>query len=297
MFRTALIIPLILVLASCLPQPSTQAPDQQDVIGTLVAATLAAREQVSPASTATTAPVDDQTGQTDPAPVPASATPQPTASLTPTLSPTPTLTLTPTQTLTPTAVPGDPGEELGPPTWKDEFTSTANWNGFNDQQSRFEIKEGAFHLTAKKANNYEKWTISWPEVKNFYLEYTGVFGEECAGKDRYGMIFRTPDYSSGYLFGITCDGSYRLSAYDGEEYTVLRTWTKSEYIKSGPEAVNRFGAKVKNNKITLFINGREVFSQSVDLFPAKGKFGVFVAASETPGFTARLDRAAYWSLP
>ena len=296
MHRAALIIPLILLLTSCLPQPTTQAPDQQDVIGTLVAATLAAREQASQHSTSTPAPVDD-TGQTDPTAAPASATPQPTASLTPTASPTPTLTLTPTKTATPTAVPGDPAEELGPPTWKDDFTTTANWNGFNDQQSRFEIKEGAFHLTAKKANNYESWTISWPEIKNFYLEYTGEFGEECAGKDRYGMIFRTPDYSSGYLFGITCDGSYRLSAYDGEEYTVLRTWTKSGHIKTGPEAVNRFGARVKNNKITLYINGREIFSQSVDLFPAKGKFGVFVAASETPGFTARLTRTAYWSLP
>lgn len=290
MSRKFLICLLGFILVSCSPQPTPQAPvPDQDLISTLVAATLEARSPGDAAPESTQQPAQP----TDPAEP--TSIPSETPTLTPTLTPTSTPTSTPTPT--PTDVPGDPAQELGSATWKDSFDTKDNWNGFEDNQSKFVIKDGAFYLTAKKANSFEAWTISWPAIKNFYLEYTGVFGEECAGKDRYGMIFRTPNFSEGYLFGISCDGSYRLSAWDGEEYTVLKSWTKSSHIKAGPDQENRFGIKAKGERLTGYVNGQEVFSITVDMYNAKGKFGVFAAASDTPGFTAKVTRVRYWELP
>jgi hypothetical protein len=284
-----LLIILVLLLSACRMPAATPEPEPvENIVATSVAATLAAK---SPDQQPTAEPaLPSATG-------PAPTQPPPTATFTPTLTATPTETPTPTPTATPTDVPGDPADELGSPDWRDNFNTKDNWNGFNDSQSHFELTDGAFLLTVKKANNFENWTISWPVIKDFYLEYRGAFGDECAGKDRYGMIFRAPNFNEGYLLGISCDGSYRLSAWDGEEYTVLRAWTKSDHLESGPGAFNRFGIKAKGETLTVYLNGEKVYSTTADLYTAKGKFGVFAAADKTAGFTAEVRRAAYWELP
>ena len=66
----------------------------------------------------------------------------------------------------------------------------------------FQVDDNKFVLVAKKANSYETWSLSWEELTNFYLEITGTFGDDCSGKDRYGMIFRAPDTSEGYLISV-----------------------------------------------------------------------------------------------
>jgi hypothetical protein len=195
-------------------------------------------------------------------------------------------------------VSGDPAASLGAPTFKDTFESGDNFYLYDEAQSSYQVDDGQMVLTAKKANSYETWSLSWGELKNFYLEITGTFGDDCGGKDRYGMIFRAPDTTQGYLVSISCDGSTRLSMWDSdaEEYTTIRKWKTSEYINSGPGGVNRLGIRAKGSKFTGYVNGHQVFEKSDSKFP-KGRFGVLVAASETPGFTAYLSQVVYWKLP
>jgi len=281
-----------ILLSGCLPRQDSPGISDSDKIGTFVAATQTAEvahgvEPLQP--TETLAP--NQEG-----------TPQPQVS--PTETPTPTLTLTSTQTLTPTitASPtqfaGDPVLSLGAPTFQDNFQDGDNFYLYDEAQSSFQVKDNHMVLVAKKANNYETWTLSWGDIKNFYLEITGAFGDTCSGKDRYGMIFRAPDTSQGYLISIACDGSYRLSTWESdlEEYTTIKKWTSSEYINSGPGAVNRLGIKTKDSQLTGFINGHQVFELNDSTF-SKGRFGILVAASDTAGFTAYLTKAVYWKLP
>jgi hypothetical protein len=152
-------------------------------------------------------------------------------------------------------------------------------------------------LVAKKANNFETWSLASPSLYDFYLEITGTFGEECGGKDRYGLIFRAPNTTEGYLLSISCDGSFRLSTWENEEekYTSLIAWNTSEHINSGPGSENRLG--IKTNGITLsgYINGHQVFDIDDSTFGA-GRFGILIAATNTPGFTAYLSEIAYWAI-
>ena len=209
-----------------------------------------------------------------------------------------TPTPTPTFTETPEEVPGDPVTSLGAPTFKDTFDDGDNFYLYDEAQSSFQVDDGVMVLVAKKANSYETWTLSWGDLKNFYLEITGEFGDECAGKDRYGLIFRAPDTSQGYLLSISCDGSTRFSKYDSdkEEYDVIKEWKTSEYVNSGPGEVNRLGIKAKGSTFTGYVNGHQVFEKSDSKF-TKGRFGLLVAASDTAGFTAYLTQAVYWKLP
>lgn len=289
---------IIILLSGCLPQEIEPTADVSDIIATLVAATLT----IEPES-------KDQTGQTISASV-STVTPDPaiqatdTPEFTPTLTPTPTLTETPTVTptatnaSTPTLAPEDPVLSLGAPSVKDTFDNGSIIYQYDESQSSFQVKDDQFVLVGKKANGYETWSLSWEELTNFYLEITGTFGPNCGGKDRYGMIFRAPDTSEGYLISISCDGSYRLSTWESEEeeYTVIKNWTSSEHMISGPGGLNRLGVKVKGDKITGFINGRQVFELNDSTF-STGRIGLIVAASNTAGFTAYLDQMVYWKLP
>jgi hypothetical protein len=187
---------------------------------------------------------------------------------------------------------------LGPPTFKDTFKNGSNIYLYDEAQSSFQIDDDRLMVIAKKNNNFETWTLTWGDLRNFYLEITGEFGNECAGKDRYGMIFRAPDTSEGYLISISCDGSFRLSSWESEdeEYTTIHKWTSSPHINSGPGAVNRLGINAKNSTLTGYVNGQQVFEINDSTFD-KGRWGVLVAASNTPGFTAYLTQAVYWKLP
>lgn len=291
--KRSLIFGLILALAAgCAPQATPQSQEVEGVIATMVAATQTASTIGQPQPTkGDQAPAQEATGTPEPAasPVP---TDTPTLTLTATASPTATITQTPT------LVSGDPVISLGIPTFDDSFDGAVNFYLYEDNQSSYQIEDGQMVLIAKKANSYETWSLSWGDLKNFYLEVTGTFGEECSGKDRFGMIFRAPDTSQGYLISISCDGSFRLSSWDSdaEEYTTIKKWTSSAFINSGPGGTNRLGIKTKDSKLTGFINGNQVFQLNDSTF-TKGRFGVMVAASDTPGFTAFLDRVAYWKLP
>ena len=286
----------IILLTGCLPQQNEPTVEWEDTIATLVAATLTAEPESK-----------DQPGQTviasvstvtpDPS-IPTEEGPTATLTLTPTSTATATATLTPTITLTPTLAPDDPVLSLGIPSVKDSFDSGSIIYQYDESQSSFQVDDNKFVLVAKKANTYETWSLSWEELTNFYLEITGSFGDDCSGKDRYGMIFRAPDTSEGYLISISCDGSFRLSKWESEEeeYTTLEGWTTSEYINGGPGGVNRLGVLVKGTKITGFINGLQVFELNDGTF-TKGRFGVLVAASNTAGFSAYLTQVVYWKLP
>jgi hypothetical protein len=292
MKRGVVLCLIFFLLSGCLPRQDTSGIVDSDKIATFVAATQTGEvtpgvEPVLP--TDTSAPDQEQTPQSQ-----ATATETPT----PTLTSTPTLTLTPTITASPTQFSGDPVLSLGAPTFQDNFKDGSNFYLYDETQSSFQVDDNRMVLVAKKANSYETWTLSWGDIKNFYLEISGAFGDTCSGKDRYGMIFRAPDTSQGYLISIACDGSYRLSTWESdlEEYTTIKKWTSSEYANSGPGAVNRLGIKTKDSQLTGFINGHQVFELNDSTFN-KGRFGILVAASDTAGFTAYLTKAVYWKLP
>ena len=287
---------LVVLFTACQSLPGSSGLSDEDQIATLVAATLTAAPPGKYQPLHTDQPTQAPTGEGD-TPLPPSATPEPT--FTPTQTPTFTPTFTPTVTLTPSLVPGDPVLSLGVPTFDDKFTGGVNFYQYDDSQASYQIEEGRMVLVAKKANSYETWSLSWGDMDDFYLEATGTFGDDCSGKDRYGMIFRAPDTSQGYIISISCDGSYRLSKYESEDekYTILKGWASSSYSNAGPDSTNRLGIRVQGTLLAGYVNGNKVFELNDDTFSEEGRMGVVVAASNTPGFTAYLTRVVYWDLP
>ena len=200
--------------------------------------------------------------------------------------------------ITPTATPeADPRDQLGSSVWGAVFEDgTETWYQFENDQSMSEVRNDKLVLTAKKANSFDAWTMSHPQMDDFYLEVVFDIGETCQGKDRYGILFRAPDNTHGYLYNVACDGSYQLRTWDGEQFTDLIKWTIDPRIAKGPEVTQRLGVWAEADRLVLYVNGFQV-GEARDSTFSQGTFGVNIAAAETVGFKVDVIEAKVWDLP
>ncbi len=199
---------------------------------------------------------------------------------------------------TPTATPeADPRDKLGSSVWGAVFEDdTETWYQFDNDQASSEVCEGKLVLTSKKSNSFDSWTMSYPEMDDFYLEVVFSQGEDCQGKDRYGILFRAPDNTQGYLYNVACDGSFQLRIWDGEQFSDLINWTVDPHIAKGVDVTQRLGVWAEGDQLILYVNGFQVGELRDSTF-SNGTFGVNIAAAETVGFSVDVIEAKVWDLP
>ncbi len=302
-----LTITMILVLTACRSeseQPTATATEPVvDAALTQSAQTIIAQLTQSVAGTWT--PVPSPTSWptfTPPAPTTTGPTPTPTDTSLPTetgLASTPTetgppsTTPLPTFTSEPTFVPGDPRGELGVPDWQADFTLETDWYAFDAENASILRRNGTLVLTGKNSDISEVWGLSYPVLSDFYLEYTINTGRDCIGRDRYGMVVRAPTPNEGYLFGVSCDGAFRVLYWDGNEFTTLQDWAETEFINTGPGVFNRLGVKAQGNKLSLYANGNLLADIEDDRL-SEGKFGAFIKGESTAGFRVTVTEVLYW---
>ena len=289
---TALFV--IISLACGIPQQVTPT-DSPDAIASAVAASLTAHstavQQSTPVQqqvitevvdiTTTQVSSDPTTGSPgDNTAIPTSETPSPT------FTPTPTLTNTPT---------GGPKANLGDPDLK--FTFNNGKEGFWDEdneETKITAENGTLVQTATmNTTGWHGWSLHYHELEDFYLEAV-VKTRTCSGKDEYGIVFRSPDFQTGYFYGISCDGKYNLRTLKGDYNTII-SWTPAEEIQAGANQTNRFGVKAQDAHLALYANDKllaEINDASFD----KGTYGAFIAAYETANFSIEVDEIAYWIL-
>jgi hypothetical protein len=224
-------------------------------------------------------------------------TPVPTATTAPTKPPEPTATTPPE--MTPTSTPeADPRNELGNSAWGAVFEDdTQTWFQYDNENSSAEVRDNKLVLTSYKANSYDNWSMSYAPMTDFYLELRFTTGPECAGKDRFGIFFRAPDPTHGYLYMASCDGAYLVREWNGDEFTELIGWTLSEHIVPGPEVEHRLGVWAEGDQYKLYVNGFQVGEFSDDTYTGEGTFGAAHAAAETENFFVDVTEAKAWELP
>lgn len=289
--RLPVALSLCLVVLTACSRQATSPVNVEEQVATRVSGTLTA--EAPPTQPA------PEGSDTQPAPEVSDTSPPP-ATEAPTAIP-PTATLVPTQTLFPTstatAVSGDPRTTLGQSTWRDPMDSAAGWNVGEDSYTKSSVEDGKLVLTGK--STLDGWRLTWPEVRDVYLEAT-IATKTCTGNDHYGLMFRVPDRHSpneGYLLGFTCDGRYWLRSWDGEQMETLIGLTASSAIRAGSDKTNRVGVMMDGDKFTVYANGAELQQVTDGTWSDEGGFGVFIGARQTDGFTIEADEIAYWDLP
>lgn len=281
---------LVFLLAGC-NFPGTQTAIEQDLVATAVAETLAADSGLV-AVTLTSPFSDGENTQEAPATVTMAV---PTQTPEPSATPESTQTATATVTVTPTLTNDDPLSWLGNASWIADFGGGDD-EGFytgDDDQTIIAVENDALTMTHQLTTvGWHTWSMNYRTIKNFYFE-ADVNVKSCSGVDEYGLVFRGPDYSTGYFFAVRCNGEYTLRAYDGE-YTNIVYWQYSDAINSGSNQSNRLGVWADDNTFRLYINGKMVKEFTDDTYLDSGHFGFLIAGYETAGFRIEIDRARYW---
>ncbi|HPH96839.1 MAG TPA: hypothetical protein PKW33_09080 [Anaerolineaceae bacterium] len=267
----------VLQTQQSVPQPSTDTQANPTQVSASPAAPIAA---------ATAVPTATPQLSSTPTSLP-SATPQPS------LTPEPTLTATAVPpTWTPTPISGDPRAVLGDPSFQDTFDKDKNSWGFSEDETKGEVANGVYALTAINDNGYYGWRMNLRKPKNFYLEAT-IRTSSCSGSDRYGLIIRAPGYDDGYFYGITCEGKMSFEQWSSDS-TILN-WTKIPVgFNAGSNQTNRIGIKAEGSHFTFYINGVKAGECDDTALTDEGMFGFFIASSNTPNFTIYIEEVAYW---
>lgn len=285
-------------LAACGAKPAPATPTSEVQLEALVAEAVETQRAETAVADGRAATLTEAAGQ--PAAVLEAQTPTPSITPTPEFSPTPNPTLPPLNTATlvpvtaPTRQPGDPALRLGDSDWADTFADGSNWGEYTDTRASIQVQDGMLRFTAFEIGAGPIWTLSGPDAKNFYMEIETLSPPSCAGKDRWGLVFRAPDPSQGYRVEISCDGMYRMVTFDESGSAVIVAWASSDSLNAGPNQVNRIGIWADSSTLGLYVNGTAVAGLTEDTHP-RGRFGVFVTAEETNNLTVSFDNLYLWT--
>ncbi len=314
----SLILGVALLLGACTrmqpaPEPANGAsptPGVATSLADVIASQTAAPTLVQNTPTAVPltpeqlSPVPSVTQTIAPTPIPPTPTNKPGAMLT--LVPKGQPTAAPSPTVTPQSAPFDPYLVYGDPHFRDPMNSSSfgNWvsDGVLPNTAYFQIslRDNAMYVTGKQPG-FSTWFFSWPTLTDFYIQMT-VQSEMCSGKDEYGLIVRGPAHkagvSYGYIVAFTCDGHYRITRLDSANpYTAvdLVSLARGEPIAPGENQTNVLGIRAEGSKLTVFANGY-FLAEITDVSYPQGRYGLFVQAVETYGYTYRPVEIVYWQL-
>jgi hypothetical protein len=188
------------------------------------------------------------------------------------------------------------GFEMKEPTWEDTFKSSKNWYLLHTGNTQWSLKKGHLIMKAFSAGKRDEWGLATrPPLDDFFMEATFTTGDDCEGRDRYGLLVRATPPNSGYIFSFACDGYYRFYRWDGENYFALQEWKEDANINAGPNQINRMGILAEGDSFELYANGKLLGEYEDDTFDY-GKFGVLIGAGETSNLIIYVEDIAYWLL-
>lgn len=150
----------------------------------------------------------------------------------------------------------------------EEFSQKGTWPTTNNNNTELNVYNGRYYFEHKR--NTSSWRITTANYnlntsKDFDIE-TSI--QKISGVDNYATAFLY-DFKDGKNykeFGITSNGSFRVSQSKNGTYTNTKSWTKSDKIKTGNFGVNKLKVSKSGNTISFLINDIEVYSESFTNF-------------------------------
>lgn len=228
--------------------------------------------------------------------MPTATAPQPPATPTSAPSATQPAAATPTTEPTQTATATVPVET--PPDWREQMDGGKAFYLYENDNTRVTLENGHLALTGLTADGWHGWSLTFSRQPTNFRIVAVMVPQSCSGSDLYGLVFRAPNASSGYFFGVTCDGRYNLHARNFEDGTdkILIELTQGSGIQQGSNVTNRLEVRAEGDRIGLYSNG-SLLQEVIDSTFTSGYFGAFVAANQTSGFTVWMDEISLWNLP
>ena len=285
---------LALALAACSGRPAaspTPAPEAtalatatEFIAPTSPPVTVIVRETVLVPQTVvvTATPEPTQPVPTDTPPSATQAAPTPT--LPPTLPPPtgPVSVELPAINSTPQALNGpDPLAGVTRELFAEYFSPPDFWGTGDDADSKVSIANGQLTIVNKKLRSFA-WTLNGVKGQDFYVQ-AYMSPTLCGYGDNYGVAFRARDNANLDLFGISCEGRYRLLEISQGQTTTVVDWTDSKYIRKF-ETTNVVGVRAVGDQISLYVNNYYLATVTAGA-NLQGRFGLYVGNIKTPDLT------------
>jgi hypothetical protein len=137
------------------------------------------------------------------------------------------------------------------------------------------------------------WSVNTVRGANFYFQGTAE-PRNCATGDYYGLVFRYLDDANLYLFGVSCNGEYRVLRRSNGEYSVLAEFTPNAAVLTGNKQ-NLLGVHAQGADLKFYVNDMRVGSIN-DGATAEGFFGFFAKTDGNSGLQVYFDDAGAWEL-
>jgi hypothetical protein len=190
---------------------------------------------------------------------------------------------------------GSDNLDLGSPDWRDPMDDSNNWYLLETPNTRFTIENGRLRMEILQPGKEEWGLSSRPGMSNYFLQATFITGDSCTDSDRYGVLVRAPEENQGYVYGFTCNGRYRLYAWDGATYRALQNWTVTSAIRTGANQTNILGIWLVEDTMRLYANG-QLLAEFTDEQFSSGQFGLFIGSADNADFSVYVDEVATWDL-
>jgi len=181
-------------------------------------------------------------------------------------TPTPAPSQSPTET--PIQQPGVTGVNFS-----DDFSDPSHWMTFNSDQGAAIVQDNRLTLAVRAPNTYILSLRDEPLLGNFYAEATADTSL-CAGKDEYGVLFRTASGNDYYRYALVCDGTERVDRVRAGQTSYMQTAVPSGDAPPGSPGEVRIGVWAVNNEFRFFLNGHYQFTVYDPLFKT-GTLGFF----------------------
>ena len=221
-----------------------------------------------------------------------SNTPPPAPTVPP---PTPLPTLTPTVAATLNSVFASAGmQNAGEQIFYETFIPAGYWDTGENSFSKLSITESGYLDILMKLPGSIAWATNGFSGENFYYQGT-VRVDACQLGDYYGLVFRFKDENNFYLFGLACDGRYRLLERVEGEFRPIVDFTFTSTALIGSNATNLLAVRAEGTQVSLYLNDQFVTQANV-LDASAGRFGVFAKSAQTSNLLTEFDELSAWQL-
>ncbi len=177
---------------------------------------------------------------------------------------------------------------------QDHFTKDAAGFGISgsleDETMMMEIVNGNLNIYPKMKDGWRNWRLRPPEIGDGIAEVKFKFNS-CQGADKFGIIVRAPDYSSGngYYGSISCDG--RILVQRNESTLVDVPIIQNLYKINEFNTLQLFFV---GNKIEIFLNGEKT-AETTDETLKRGYCGFFTAPMNQNSLSISIDDFTIYS--
>ncbi len=218
--------------------------------------------------------------------------PSPTAPA-PTASPAPATAASVLPTATTTFISNSGLAGVGSLLFNETFVPAGYWSVGETDFSRIAVETGWLRVLIKSPGNIA-WVVNSYSAADFYFQ--GLMQmSACQLGDYAGLVFRQQDDLNLYLFGLACDGRYRLVRRVNGEFQFLIDFTFTPEAATGSEAANLLAVRAEGRRISLYVNDQPVAVYN-EADPTPGFFGAFAKAGATTNLQTSFDDMSAWGL-